>query len=165
MRISQTQETLVIAVLIAYIAFTNGFWPVRSFLSTSIGKVVGLVVVVGVWKQVSPVVALLLAISFVRCAGMREGVDDTLSKSPCPPDSVMIPDQPGKCRKTDGTVVDSTVPPPSMAPPSAAPPATAAPPPTTPPPPPPPATPPMTMEQFTPFTKEDSAGGCSFSPV
>lgn len=166
MRISQTQEWLVVAVLIVYIAFTNGFWPVRNFLSTPVGKAVGLVVVVGVWKRVSPLIALLLTVSFVRCAGMREGVDETLSHSPCPADSVMIPDQPGKCRKADGTVVDATPPPTAAAPPAAPTTPTAPPPaPTAPTMPAPPPPPPMTTEEFTPFMKGDKAGGCSFSPV
>lgn len=167
MRLTQTQEWALVAALIAYIAFTPGFWTVRSFLSTTVGKVIGLAVIVYVWKYVSALVALLLTISFIRCAGMREGVDATMSS--CPPGAMAIADQPGKCRMSDGTIVTATAP--SSTPPvTPPPPATTTPPPAaaspTVPSPPPPTLPSMpTMESFTPFMDQDKAGGCSFSPV
>ena len=169
MRLSQTQEWALVAALIAYIAFTDGFWTIRSFLSTPVGKVVGLAVIVYVWKYVSALAALLLAIAFVRCSGLREGVDATMSE--CPPGGTAISDQPGKCRMSDGTIVTATAPA-APAPPPATPPATPpAAPPAAPTMPTVPAPPPMdipsmpTVESFTPFMKQDRAGGCSFSPV
>jgi len=173
MRLSQTQEWALVAALIAYIAFTNGFWTIRNFLSTSVGKAVGLAIIVYVWKYVSALVALLLAINFVRCAGMREGVDGSLSA--CPPGGTAIADQPGKCRMADGTIVTSTTPAEGAPPPSSMPPATPPPPAMSTPPPmptaptipaPPPTLPSLpTTESFTPFMGRDKAGGCSFSPV
>lgn len=175
MRITQTQELAVAAALVVYIAFTPGFQVVRSFLSTPVGKAIGLAVIVYVWKYVSALVALLLTVSFVRCSGMREGVDETLgpqAKS-CPPGYTAKTDMPGKCAKTENGVeklVDAVAPP--TAPP-AAPPAPEAPPAatssavpmTTPaPPPPPPASMEPVMESFTPNSERDKAGGCSFSP-
>lgn len=79
MRLTGTREWVVIGALILYIAFTPGFPVVRQFLSTGVGKALALGLVVYVWKYVSEPVAILLAINFIRCAGMREGVDDTLS--------------------------------------------------------------------------------------
>jgi hypothetical protein len=83
MRISQKTEWILIAVLIAYIAFTPGLPAVRQLLSTDVGKALGLAAVVAVWKYVSPVVALLLTVSLVRCASMREYMEnESASKTP-----------------------------------------------------------------------------------
>ena len=79
MRLTGTREWIVIGALILYIAFTPGFPAVRQLLSTGGGKAASLALIIAVWKYVSEPVALLLAINHVRCAGMREGVDDTLS--------------------------------------------------------------------------------------
>lgn len=81
MRLTGTQEWIVIGALILYIAFTPGFPIVRQILSTPVGKAAGLALVVWVWKTVSQPIALLLAITFLRCAGMREGVDSTLASN------------------------------------------------------------------------------------
>jgi hypothetical protein len=72
MRISQKTEWVLVAVLILYIAFTPGLPVVREFLSSGVGKAVGLAVIIATWKYVSPAVALLLTVNFVRCSGMRE---------------------------------------------------------------------------------------------
>jgi hypothetical protein len=72
MRLVGTSEWIVVGVLIAYIAFTPGFPVVRQFLSTGLGKAVGLAVIVAAWKYVSHPVALLLLVNYVRCSGMRE---------------------------------------------------------------------------------------------
>ncbi len=84
MRISQKTEWMLIAALIAYIAFTPGLAAVRQLLSTNVGKAVGLAAVVAVWKYVSPVVALLLTVSLVRCASMREYMENPSSSAPPP---------------------------------------------------------------------------------
>lgn len=181
MRITQTQEWVLAAVLIAYIAFTPGFQMVRSFLATPIGKAIGLAVIVYVWKYVSALLGLLLTINFVRCAGMREGVDETLSEY------TPIPNMPGKCTKkgstdavdcpasmvskaTDASTSPSTPPMPTE--PATPPPPASAPPMTTPsPPPPPPTTNPTGftnyggVESFSARDEGAGAGGCSFSPV
>lgn len=176
MRVTQTQEWILVAALIAYIAFTPGFQVVRSFLSTAVGKALGLAAIVYVWKCVSPVVALLLVVSFVRCSGgvMREGLGT------CPPGTTPKSDMPGKCSKMVGGVeqlvdeVPATTPPqapmppmpPSTPTPPATPPMTSSPVPATTQPltVPAPPTPPPVTESFSPNMKEDKAGGCSFSP-
>ena len=76
MRISQTTEWAVIGVLIVYIAFTPGFQVVRQFLRTDAGKALALAAIVAVWKYVSPLIAVLLTINFVRCASMREYMEN-----------------------------------------------------------------------------------------
>lgn len=68
MKLTRTTEWTVIAVLIAYIAFTPGFRVVKEILATSLGKAAALAAIVYVWKSVSPIVAILLTISFLRCA-------------------------------------------------------------------------------------------------
>jgi hypothetical protein len=162
MRITSVQELGIVGVLIAYLAFTNGLQVVRTFLSNPVGKAIGLAAIVWVWKCVSPLIALLLAINFVRCAGgsMREGLASGVTYT-CPEGTTAKPDMPGKCAKivngmevlVDGTASGTTeMPPPpvvTMAPP-AVPPAT-----TTPTPPEVPSTPPMGAMSST----------TSFSPV
>jgi hypothetical protein len=80
MRISQNTEWALIAALVLYLAFTPGFPVVRQLLSTDLGKALGLAAIVATWKYVSPVVALLLTVNFVRCARMREYMEN-----PTPP--------------------------------------------------------------------------------
>lgn len=79
MRLTGTREWIVLGALVLYIAFTPGFPAVRAFLSTGGGKAASLALIIAVWKYVSEPVALLLAINHVRCAGMREGANETLS--------------------------------------------------------------------------------------
>jgi hypothetical protein len=58
----------VIGALILYIAFTPGIQLVKDVLAKPFGKAAALAIIVYVWKFVSPVIAILLTISFVRCA-------------------------------------------------------------------------------------------------
>lgn len=74
-------EWAVIAALVLFMSFTPGFAPVRTLLSMPMGRLVALVAIVYVYKYVSPVIALLLAIHVARCTRMGsvwEGVDETL---------------------------------------------------------------------------------------
>ena len=68
MKLTRTTEWGLVAALIAYIAFTPGFEVVKRMLATPVGKAVALAGIVFVWKSVSAIVALLLTISFMRCA-------------------------------------------------------------------------------------------------
>ena len=76
MRLVGTSEWVVIGVLILYVALTPGFPVVRQFLSTGVGKALGLAAIIAVWKYVSQPVALLLLVNYVRCSGMREFMED-----------------------------------------------------------------------------------------
>lgn len=76
MSISQKTEWALVVALVLYIAFTPGFPAVRQFLSTGVGKAIGLGVIVATWKYASPLVALLLTVNYVRCSGMREFMTD-----------------------------------------------------------------------------------------
>ena len=71
MRLSQRNEWIIIAVLIAYIAFTPGIEFVKNLMGTSIGKALMLSAIVFVWKYVSPIVAVLLVINYIRCTKMK----------------------------------------------------------------------------------------------
>lgn len=84
MKLSGRNEWIAIAALIAYIALLPGFQVVRDLLSTGVGKAVGLAAVVYVWKYVSEPVALLLLVSFLRCASMREGMENPEPELHCP---------------------------------------------------------------------------------
>jgi hypothetical protein len=68
MKLTRNTEWALIAALIVYISFSSGFRSVKDILATPLGKAAGLAVIVYVWKFVSAPVALLLAISFMRCA-------------------------------------------------------------------------------------------------
>ena len=68
MKLTRTTEWALIAALIAYIAFTPGFPVVKQVLATPVGKALALAAIVSVWKFVSPIIAILLTISFLRCA-------------------------------------------------------------------------------------------------
>lgn len=81
MRISQTTELAIVAALILYVSFAPGLLPIRSLLSTSLGKAIGLAAVVLVWKSVSPLIALVLAVVLIS-SGLREGME---SGSGAPP--------------------------------------------------------------------------------
>lgn len=115
MRISQKTEWILVAVLVAYIAFTPGFPVVREFLSTGFGKAVGLAAVVATWKYLSPLVAVLLAVNFVRCVSMREYADDASMKKPGEaPKDTYCPENysfdNGQCKNnTTGQTIPATV--------------------------------------------------------
>lgn len=68
MKLTRNTEWAVIAALIAYIAFTPGFQVVKSILATPLGKAAALGAIVYTWKYISAPIALLLTISFLRCA-------------------------------------------------------------------------------------------------
>jgi hypothetical protein len=115
MRISQKTEWILIAALIAYIAFTPGLAAVRQLLSTDVGKALGLAAVVAVWKYVSPIVALLLTVSLVRCASMREYMESGAPPtSTSAPPNTYCPDNhsfdSGQCKNmTTGQTIPATV--------------------------------------------------------
>jgi hypothetical protein len=68
MKLTRNTEWAVIGGLILYIAFTPGIQVVKDILAKPLGKVAALALIVYVWKFVSPIIAILLTISFVRCA-------------------------------------------------------------------------------------------------
>lgn len=68
MKLSRNTELGIVAVLIAYLAFTPGFQLIRDILSNPIGKALALAGIVYVWKFVSAIVAVLLLVGYVRCA-------------------------------------------------------------------------------------------------
>jgi hypothetical protein len=68
MKLTRNTEWAVIAALIVYIAFIPGLQAIKTLLATPLGKAAGLAVIIYVWKFVSCPIALLLTISFMRCA-------------------------------------------------------------------------------------------------
>lgn len=68
MKLSRNIELAIVAVLIAYLAFTPGFQVVRDLLAHPIGKAAALAGIVYVWKYVSAIIALLLLVGYLRCA-------------------------------------------------------------------------------------------------
>jgi hypothetical protein len=86
MKLTKTGEWTLLAVLAAYIAFMPRIGPIRDFLSTGLGRLVALLLIVYTWKYVSALVAVLLVVAFVRCTtSVWEGLemrDDTESTEP-----------------------------------------------------------------------------------
>lgn len=107
MKLAQNTEWIVIAVLITYISFTNGFPVVRDVLKTGLGKAAALAFIVYVWKYVSPVIALLIAINFVRCASWNvwEGLETPLTTCTCETGFVYDASV-GKCKNPEGASKD-----------------------------------------------------------
>jgi hypothetical protein len=70
MKLSQKTEWLLVGVLIVYIAFLQPLPVLQDMMATSIGKAAALAGVVYVWKYVSAIVALLLAVAVMRCMSM-----------------------------------------------------------------------------------------------
>jgi hypothetical protein len=68
MKLTRNTEWAVIAVLIVYNSFTSGFRFMKDIMATPLGKAAVLAVIIYVWKFVSCPIALLLTISFMRCA-------------------------------------------------------------------------------------------------
>ena len=68
MKLARNTEWALIGGLILYIAFTPGVQAIKDILAKPLGKVAALAAIVYIWKFVSPIVAILLTISFVRCA-------------------------------------------------------------------------------------------------
>ena len=105
MKLSQTTEWVILGALIVYIAFVPPIPAVRSFLSTAAGKLVGLVAVVSVWKYVSPIVAVLLLVSMVRCIyAPRESFTGAEKECTCKnPETFKWDNVIRKCRDSTGT--------------------------------------------------------------
>ena len=68
MKLTRNTEWAIIGALILYIAFTPGVQAIKDLLAKPLGKVAALALIVYIWKFVSPIIAILLTISFVRCA-------------------------------------------------------------------------------------------------
>jgi hypothetical protein len=102
MKLSQSTEYAVLAVLIVYLAFMKPFQFLREMVATPIGKVLALSGIVYVWKFVSPVVAGLLLVVYARCAGstIMEGMENE-EKCKCPTGFV-YDDSTKKCRNPAG---------------------------------------------------------------
>ena len=87
MKLTQKMEMVVIAGLIVYLSFFKPFQFLREIMATPIGKALALGGIVYVWKFVSPIVAGLLIIVYVRCASMSnifEGMENASESCTCP---------------------------------------------------------------------------------
>ena len=74
MRISQRNEYILLAVLVVVLATSTGASTLRNLLSTTVGRVVGLGLVIYVWKKVSAPASLLLLVMYIRYASNIEGM-------------------------------------------------------------------------------------------
>lgn len=104
MKLSQKTEWGIIAVLIAYLAFTPCLPMISNGLSTPLGKAAALVAIVYIWKYVSQIIAILFILNYVRCAKsniweMFSGAEQTCV---CEASDHMWDPAVKKCKSADG---------------------------------------------------------------
>lgn len=76
MRLSRNTELAIVGVLIVVLASGAMTGVVSRFLSTTLGRIIGLAAIVYTWKYVSPVISLLLLVGYIRCSSrIMEGFD------------------------------------------------------------------------------------------
>ncbi len=68
MKLSRTTELVILGLLIVHLAFGVGSTMVRQILSTPIGKAVFLAAIVYVGKTTSLLIAVVLALVYVKCS-------------------------------------------------------------------------------------------------
>ena len=104
MKLTRNTEWAVIAALIVYIAFIPGVPIVKELLATPLGKAAGLAAIVSVWKFVSPIIAILLTISFLRCAkwNVWEGFSGAESACTCENSAAIWDSQSKTCKDASG---------------------------------------------------------------
>jgi hypothetical protein len=116
MKLTPTVEWTLVAVLIVYIAFTPGFPIIKQVLLTPIGRAAALGVIAYVWKTVSPLVAALMLVSYLRCipSNVWEGMDnigpeDKFERScECPNTSFTYDKSSKKCVNDKGDFTNPT---------------------------------------------------------
>lgn len=88
MRLSRNTELAIVGVLIVVLASGAMTGIVSRFLSTTLGRIIGLAVIVYTWKYVSPVISLLLLVGYIRCSTrVMEGFDTAATTTcQCPPE-------------------------------------------------------------------------------
>ena len=105
MRLTQKTEWIVIAAVIAAIAFA----PKMDLLSTPVGKIAALAGIVYAWKCVSPIVAILLAVAFVSLAKARVWEGMAVSPASCACEDGYVYDaSTKKCKNSTGASKDPT---------------------------------------------------------
>lgn len=106
MKLARNTEWAVIGALILYIAFTPGIRVVKDILATPLGKALGLGLIVYVWKFVSPIIAILLTISFMRCAkwNVWEMFSGAEAACTCENSAAIWDPQSKTCKDTSGNV-------------------------------------------------------------
>lgn len=108
MKLTRNTEYVLIAVLIAYIAFFPRMQGVVQLLSTPVGKALALAGIVYVWKCVSAIAALLLVVAYVRCTSgvyVWEGMSNP-AKCVCP-DGFNYSAATGQCKNPAGDTKDA----------------------------------------------------------
>jgi len=68
MKLSKTTELVILGLLIVHLAFGVGSSAVRQILSTPVGKAVFLAAIVYVGKTTSLLIAVVLALVYVKCS-------------------------------------------------------------------------------------------------
>lgn len=116
MRLSTKNEWIVVGLLSLYVAFVPQIPMAREFMSTSIGRLSAMASVIFTWKYVSELVAVLLAIVYIRCmlAPVWEGLEmPPTAGVPMPPAVASI--APVSAATTTATAAPTTMPPPNTA--------------------------------------------------
>ncbi len=83
--LSSRNEWIAIGALLLWIAFVPCPYAMKEFFASPVGKLVALGGVVYAWKYLSPIVAVLLLVAFLRSGSIREFLDETgMSEFKCP---------------------------------------------------------------------------------
>jgi len=114
MRLSTKNEWIVAGLLSLYIAFVPHIPMAREFMSTAVGRLSAMASVIFTWKYVSELVAVLLAIVYIRCmlAPIWEGLEMPAA-TVMPPTVASV--APVSAATTTTTAAPTNMPPPSTA--------------------------------------------------
>jgi len=112
MRLSTKNEWIAVGLLSLYIAFAPHMPMMRDFMATAVGRLSAMASVIFTWKYVSELVAVLLAIIYLRC--MLSPVWEGLAM-PATPTVTSPAITPVSAATTTVTAAPTTMPPPTTA--------------------------------------------------
>lgn len=114
MRLSTKNEWIAVGLLSLYVAFVPQIPMAREFMATGVGRLAAMASVIFTWKYVSELVAVLLAIIYVRCmlSPIWEGLEMPAT-TVTPPTVASV--APVSAATTTVTAAPTTMPPPSTA--------------------------------------------------
>jgi len=114
MRLSTKNEWIVAGLLSLYVAFVPHVPMAKEFMSTAVGRLSAMASVIFTWKYVSELVAVLLAIVYIRCmmSPIWEGLEMPAA-TVMPPTVASV--APVSAATTTMTAAPTTMPPPSAA--------------------------------------------------
>ena len=104
MKLAKNTELVILGVLIAYIAFFPRIPLMRDLLSTPVGKALALAGIVYVGKTTSLLIAVLLAVAYLRCTSgsIWEGFSGAEDTCLCAEEGFTWDGATKKCKNAEG---------------------------------------------------------------